>query len=81
MTDFWHRARCGDDPELFYPIGEGPAFAAQIARAKDICGACPVRAACLAQALTHRELHGIWGGTSAAERRELMRRSHAVRAA
>jgi WhiB family transcriptional regulator, redox-sensing transcriptional regulator len=81
VADFRFRARCCDDPELFYPIGEGPAFAAQIAKAKYICGTCPVRAMCLAEALSHRELHGIWGGTTTAERRELMRRSHAVHAA
>ena len=78
MADFRYRARCGDDPELFYPIGEGHAFAEQIARAKGICGGCPVRAVCLAEALSHRELDGIWGGTTAAERRELMHRSHAA---
>jgi WhiB family redox-sensing transcriptional regulator len=78
VADFRYRARCGDDPELFYPIGEGRAFAEQITRAKDICGGCPVRALCLAEALSHRELDGIWGGTTAAERRELMHRSHAA---
>ena len=78
MADFRYRARCVDDPELFYPIGEGHAFAEQIARAKGICGGCPVRAVCLAEALSHRELDGIWGGTTAAERRELMDRSHAA---
>jgi Transcription factor WhiB len=36
---------------------------------------------CLAEALSHRELDGIWGGTTAAERRELMCRSRAVPAA
>lgn len=78
MADFRYRARCGDDPELFHPIGEGPAFAEQIARAKDVCRACPVRAACLAEALDNRELEGIWGGTVAGERRELLRTRHAA---
>jgi len=44
VADFRYRARCGDDPDLFYPIGGGPAFATQIAWAKDICAARLVRA-------------------------------------
>lgn len=35
-----------------------------------LCGRCPVRAACLDYALDH-EQHGVWGGTTPAERRAL----------
>ena len=74
MADYRHRALCRDDePELFYPLGEGDAFAEQIAMAKEICEACPVRAECLDEALSLRELDGIWGGTTGGERRELLR--------
>ncbi len=39
--------------------------------AKEICGSCSVRGECLSYALSIREQHGIWGGLSEAERREL----------
>jgi WhiB family redox-sensing transcriptional regulator len=57
------------DPEAFFPErGEslGPA--------KAVCLACPVRAECLAYALDRDERHGVWGATSARERRALNRR-------
>jgi hypothetical protein len=37
--------------------------------AKAICAACPVRQPCAVYALVHRELHGVWGGLSEADRR------------
>lgn len=50
--------------------------------AKAICGACPVRAACLAYALARHEGHGIWGGLTAEERNRpdqvAMRRARAA---
>ncbi len=39
--------------------------------AKAICVDCSVRDHCLSYALSIREQHGIWGGLSEAERREL----------
>ncbi|MGI9021897.1 MAG: WhiB family transcriptional regulator [Acidimicrobiales bacterium] len=33
-----------------------------IARAKAICGECPVREACFEQAVVRREPYGVWGG-------------------
>ena len=39
--------------------------------AKAICEQCSVRSDCLSYALTIREQHGIWGGLSESERREL----------
>lgn len=40
-------------------------------RAKEICRTCPVKAPCLDYAIRIREHHGIWGGLSEAERRNL----------
>lgn len=53
-------------PEIFYPEpGEG----CNIARyAKRICLACPVRAACLNEAIQNHEQYGIWGGLTERER-------------
>jgi len=38
-----------------------------------ICMRCPVRIACLTFASDHRDLVGIWGGTTPHERTELRR--------
>ena len=58
----------GADPELFFPSGDGPA-----ARARRICARCPVRAQCLAYAVTADERFGIWGGLDPHERHNLRR--------
>ncbi len=68
--DFRHRAACRDvDPELFFPVAEcGPEHDAQVAVAKAVCGGCPVRARCLAWALSVLP-YGVAGGMSEQERR------------
>jgi WhiB family redox-sensing transcriptional regulator len=43
-------------------------------RAKVICRSCPVRVACLADALDNRVEFGVWGGMTERERRALLRR-------
>jgi WhiB family transcriptional regulator, redox-sensing transcriptional regulator len=48
---------CRAEPELFF--AEHPA---ELERARDLCGRCPVRVACLARALANREPWGVWGG-------------------
>ena len=45
----------------------------QIARAKEVCGQCPVHRDCLDYALETNQDSGIWGGTSEEERRVLRR--------
>ena len=45
------------DPELFFS-----EESAQISRAKSLCGACPMRSACLEGALSRSEPAGVWGG-------------------
>ncbi|MGH3564575.1 MAG: WhiB family transcriptional regulator [Pseudonocardia sp.] len=45
------------DPDLWF--AEAPA---ELERAKQLCGGCPVRSACLAAALARRESCGVWGG-------------------
>ncbi|GAB3219306.1 hypothetical protein GCM10027447_01860 [Glycomyces halotolerans] len=39
--------------------------------AKRVCALCPVKDDCLDVALTYGEDYGIWGGLTAAERRDL----------
>jgi len=68
------RAVCrNEDPELFFPVSSiGSVYTAQVARAKAVCGGCPVRPECLSEALVALP-HGIAGGLTADERRDLRR--------
>ncbi|KAK1184631.1 WhiB family transcriptional regulator [Streptomyces sp. NBS 14/10] len=75
--EWWRYAACVDeDPELFFPVGvAGPAAQEQQARAKGVCGRCPVCDECLEYALNMGVSHGVWGGTGEEERRALRRRA------
>lgn len=64
---------CRTDPDLFFPVGTGPAYAGQITAAKNMCAACPVHRECLDWALLTGEEHGIWGGLDAEERQAMRR--------
>ena len=67
-----------EDPELFFPMS-GVGRAQQTERAKAVCARCPVRVRCLDLALRSGRLaHGIFGGMTERERRELLRRSPAT---
>lgn len=59
------------DPELFFPLGSDTRAMQQAVRAKAFCVNCPVREECLHYALASHQGHGIWGGTTAEERRKL----------
>lgn len=48
---------CQHEPDLFFA-----ARPADLERARDLCGACPVQDLCLTGALERREPHGVWGG-------------------
>jgi len=62
------------DPDLFFPVASrGPALR-QLARAKQVCERCPVRAQCLEYALQSGQSFGVWGGASEEERRLIRRR-------
>lgn len=61
------------DPELFFPQKGGLT-----SEAKRICAGCTVAAQCLDYALNlGYGATGIWGGTSTAERREILGRRQA----
>jgi WhiB family redox-sensing transcriptional regulator len=79
--DWRHRASCRDeDPELFYPMGNGGPALLQIVEAKSVCRRCPVVSACLEYALEFGQDAGVWGNTSEDERRALKRRNARTRA-
>lgn len=76
VEDWRYSAACQDtNPELFFPNGEGEDALSQTAEAKKVCSPCPVRAACLAWAVTERQQHGVWGGLTDSERRATKRRT------
>lgn len=60
---------CRGRPDVsFFPeLGE------ETAPAKAVCAGCPVREACLAFALDERIGHGVWGGLSTKQRRDLVK--------
>jgi len=64
---------------LFFPVGTTGQALLQIAKAKSVCGECPVKVDCLDFALITNQDTGIWGGLSEDERRQ-MRREAAARA-
>jgi len=72
----------GVDPELFYPVSEKSQRAEP---AKAVCARCPVCPRCRADVLATEAhgvpdaIHGVCGGLSAAERRELHPRVVAAR--
>lgn len=68
-----NRAACRDhDPELFHdPTWQAAALT--VCRGRGDQPPCPVRDACLAQAL-HMGDSGVYGGTTEAQRRRMRRR-------
>ena len=70
------RAACREaDSDLFFPVGTDGPGAVSVSEAKAVCLRCPVREQCLAYALTHGCLDGVWGGLTERERRALRRGS------
>jgi len=77
LYDHWQgRAACrGPNTIIFFPpshFERKDEREAREARAKSICHSCPVQRQCLDYALSIREPHGIWGGLTEAERRQLI---------
>jgi WhiB family transcriptional regulator, redox-sensing transcriptional regulator len=69
QTDWRSRGYCTSfSPDLFY--SEEPD---DIEAAKAVCSGCPSRSPCLEYAMTNKEDHGIWGGTTPPERRTMRR--------
>ncbi|MEU2155099.1 WhiB family transcriptional regulator [Streptomyces sp. NPDC019396] len=60
-------------PELFFP-----APGSSTSEAKQLCGACEGRVACLEYALANDERFGVWGGLSEKERGRLRRAQNRV---
>ena len=79
VDDLWQvKAACrGPQSSVFFPpshFERKDEKESREARAKAICGSCPVRRPCLDYALRIREPHGIWGGLSEVERKQILAR-------
>ena len=63
----WSKAACSHvDPEVFFPDQHQTA-----GQAKGICAICPLRVACLDEAMRLQIREGVWGGTTPRERAAL----------
>jgi WhiB family transcriptional regulator, redox-sensing transcriptional regulator len=60
-----------EDPELFFPEGESDRYRVQIAAALEVCATCDVAETCLRFAIETEQRTGVWGGTTATQRRGL----------
>jgi len=58
-----------EDPDLFFPVSSQGPGRLQEQRAKEVCARCPVSRECLAWALAHEQVAGVWGGLTEEERR------------
>lgn len=60
-------AKCrGLNPDIFFPVR-----GASVREAKAVCAECSIRLACFEYAMINHEDHGVWGGTSERQRRDL----------
>lgn len=66
------------DPNAFFPDSRGQAHAKA---AKKLCRRCPVTAECLEYALSANERFGVWGNTTALERRAIQKSASTTRPA
>ncbi|MFJ4473296.1 WhiB family transcriptional regulator [Streptomyces sp. NPDC089424] len=70
-ADWQTRAACSTiDADLFWPDPDTPQD--RIDAAKQVCASCPVKQACLEDAVRRGERNAICGGLTGAERRQLV---------
>jgi WhiB family redox-sensing transcriptional regulator len=67
----WQRygACRGESIEMFVPSVGG-----NFTKARDLCRSCPVRQECMDFATADEDVVGMWGGTTAPERRQMRAR-------
>ena len=82
-TDFsWQaNANCrGTDTDIFFLEKHAVLVnEAKLEKARELCGACRVKGACLNFALNNHITHGVWGGQTYSQRRVTAReRRHRI---
>jgi WhiB family redox-sensing transcriptional regulator len=75
----WYlKALCrGPQAAVFFPPTQPEGKEERLDReaaAKSMCALCPVQRPCLDYAIRIREPHGIWGGLSEVERKQILER-------
>lgn len=77
----WRReAACRDLVDTYFDPWDSDDKAAEPnATAAHICGMCPVRRACLIEAIVKVETYGTWGGLTLKQRKKLIRAQKRVR--
>jgi len=58
------------DPDMWFPVSD--VVTAATDRAVAWCEVCPIKMDCLVDALARADLHGIYGGTTPAQRRTML---------
>ncbi len=78
-TVWYVNAACrGPNHQIFYPpprLERRSDKRARELRAKEICAECKVVDECRSHAVISQEQHGIWGGLTERERKEMIQRS------
>lgn len=65
---------CESAPDLYFPdIEQDVSPLTTLRLAKAMCSECPIQVQCLDYAITNDEIHGVWGGTTPLERRQIKR--------
>lgn len=87
----WHdQARCADMNQAIFYGDENRTGKArhhpnltvdEVARARRVCNACPVQMNCLEWAIVNREEFGIWGGSTAGQRKKWIKAYESEQAA
>jgi WhiB family redox-sensing transcriptional regulator len=60
-----------DRRNIFFPTRQNTQVAQE---AKKVCATCLVKSECLEYAMEWNIMHGVWGGTSEKDRRDMRRR-------
>lgn len=77
-TPTFPKARCADpgiDPELFFPISN-EVMSEDLPILRAICDSCVHQAECAKYAIDNHEAHGIWGGTTPAQRERIWKETN-----
>jgi WhiB family redox-sensing transcriptional regulator len=66
-------APCQQVPHIFYPEDNTnwQNKAEEVRVAKAMCGTCPMMKECFTYGVVSQQPYGIWGGTSAEDRRDM----------